>query len=146
MEVVQGCFGVSVERWVERDDFLRRPVGAQGKPFVPQGKQACCAPITSGTLTRLNRTPLRRHHLGGGDKMRFARIVFAIAGMYGIVVLVPPLFLESKFGRDYPPPVTHPEFFYGFFALGIAWQILFLILATDPIKYRAMMIPCMLEK
>src|SRR6266481_3591570 len=78
--------------------------------------------------------------------MRFARIVFTVAGMYGIVVLVPPLFLESKFGRDNPPPVTHPEFFYGFFAVAIAWQILFLILATDPIKYRAMMIPSMLEK
>ena len=78
--------------------------------------------------------------------MRFARIVFAIAGMYGIAVLVPPLFLESRYGRDYPPPVTHPEFFYGFFAVGIAWQVLFLILATAPIKYRAMMIPSMLEK
>ena len=78
--------------------------------------------------------------------MRFARIVFTVAGMYGIVVLFPPLFLDSKFGRDYPPPITHPEFFYGFFALGITWQILFLILATDPIKYRSMMIPSMLEK
>jgi len=78
--------------------------------------------------------------------MRFARTVFTVAGMYGIVVLVPPLFLESQYGRNYPPPVTHPEFFYGFFALGIAWQILFFILATDPIKYRAMMIPSMLEE
>ena len=78
--------------------------------------------------------------------MRFARTVFTVAGMYGIVVLVPPLFLESQYGRNYPPPVTHLEFFYGFFALGIAWQILFFILATDPIKYRAMMIPSMLEK
>ena len=78
--------------------------------------------------------------------MRFARTVFTVAGMYGIVVLVPPLFLESQYGRNYPPPVTHPEFFYGFFALGIAWQILFFILATDPIKYRAMMIPSILEK
>jgi hypothetical protein len=78
--------------------------------------------------------------------MRFARTVFTVAGMYGIVVLVPPLFLESQYGRNYPPPVTHPEFFYGFFALGIAWQILFFILATDPIKYHAMMIPAMLEK
>ena len=78
--------------------------------------------------------------------MRFATTVFTVAGMYGIVVLVPPLFLESQYNRMYPPPVTHPEFFYGFFALGIAWQILFFILATDPIKYRAMMIPSMLEK
>jgi hypothetical protein len=66
--------------------------------------------------------------------------------MYGIAVLVPPLFLESQYNRIYQPPITHPEFFYGFFALGIAWQILFFILATDPIKYRAMMIPSMLEK
>jgi hypothetical protein len=78
--------------------------------------------------------------------MRFARTVFTVAGMYGIVILVPPLFLESQYNRMYPPPITHPEFFYGFFALGIAWQILFFILATDPIKYRAMMIPAMLEK
>jgi hypothetical protein len=78
--------------------------------------------------------------------MRFARTVFTVAGMYGIVVLVPPLFLESQYNRMYPPPITHPEFFYGFFALGIAWQILFFILATDPIKYRSMMIPSMLEK
>ena len=78
--------------------------------------------------------------------MRFARIVFTVAGMYGIVVLAPPLFLESKYSALYPPPIAHPEFFYGFFAVGIAWQVLFFILATDPIKYRAMMIPCMLEK
>jgi hypothetical protein len=78
--------------------------------------------------------------------MRFARIVFTVAGMYGIVVLVPPLFLESKYSGLYPPPITHPEFFYGFFTLGIAWQVVFFILATEPIKYRAMMIPSMLEK
>ena len=78
--------------------------------------------------------------------MRFAKIVFAIAGTYGLLVLVPPLFLESKFGGDYPPPITHPEFFYGFFAVAIAWQVLFLIVASDPVKYRAMMLPAMLEK
>jgi len=78
--------------------------------------------------------------------MRFAKIVFRIAGIYGLIVLVPGLFFESRFGRDYPPPVTHAEFFYGFFAVAIAWQVLFLILATDPLKYRAMMIPAMLEK
>ena len=78
--------------------------------------------------------------------MRFAKVAFTIAGVYGIAVLAPPLFLESKFNHDYPPPVTHPEFFYGFFALGLTWQFLFLLIATDPIKYRAMMIPSTLEK
>lgn len=42
--------------------------------------------------------------------MPFAKIVFRIAGIYGLIVLAPGLFLESKFGRDYPPPVTHPDF------------------------------------
>jgi hypothetical protein len=78
--------------------------------------------------------------------MKFARTVFRIAGIYGLLVLVPPLFLEAKYGHDYPPPVTHPEFFYGFFALGVAWQVLFLVLSTNPLQYRAMMIPAMLEK
>jgi hypothetical protein len=78
--------------------------------------------------------------------MKFAKIAFRIAGIYGLLVLVPPLFLEARYGHDHPPPVTHPEFFYGFFAVAIAWQILFLILAADPLKYRAMMIPAMLEK
>jgi hypothetical protein len=78
--------------------------------------------------------------------MKFAKISFRIAAIYGLLVLVPPLFLEARYGRDYPPPVTHPEFFYGFFAVAIGWQILFLVLAADPLKYRAMMIPSMLEK
>jgi hypothetical protein len=78
--------------------------------------------------------------------MRFAKIVFRIAGIYGLLVLVPALFLESKYSHDYPPAVTHPEFYYGFFAVAIAWQILFLIFATDPLKYRPMIIPSILEK
>ncbi|MGH9747337.1 MAG: hypothetical protein ACRD59_14670 [Candidatus Acidiferrales bacterium] len=78
--------------------------------------------------------------------MRFAKIVFRIAGLYGLLVLIPPLFLESKIGRDYPPPITHPEFFYGFFAVAIAWQVLFLILGSDPVRYRPLMPAAMLEK
>jgi len=78
--------------------------------------------------------------------MRFAQTVFRIAGIYGLIVLVPGLFFESRFNHDYPPAVTHAEFYYGFFTVAIAWQILFLILATDPAKYRLMMIPSMLEK
>ncbi|MGA8145440.1 MAG: hypothetical protein WB987_16250 [Candidatus Acidiferrales bacterium] len=78
--------------------------------------------------------------------MLFAKLTFRIAAIYGLLVLIPPFFLEAKYGRDYPPPVTHPEFFYGFFAVALAWQILFLILATDPIRYRPIMLPAILEK
>ena len=78
--------------------------------------------------------------------MRFARIVYTVAGIYGLLVLLPQYFLEEKTGRDYPPAITHPEYYYGFIGVALAWQILFLILARDPLRYRALMIPTILEK
>jgi hypothetical protein len=74
------------------------------------------------------------------------RVVFLVAGIYGLIVLVPQFFLEQKIGVDTPPPITHPEFFYGFICVAVAWQILFLILSRDPVRFRPMMIPAMLEK
>jgi len=78
--------------------------------------------------------------------MRFAKIVFRIAGIYGFIVLLPQYFTEDKTGRDFPPPITHPEFYYGFVGLALTWQLLFLLLSTDPVRYRLMMIPSMFEK
>jgi hypothetical protein len=78
--------------------------------------------------------------------MKFAKRVFLIAGIYGLIVLVPLYFLEEKTGRDFPPAITHPEYYYGFIGVAVAWQVLFLILATDPRRYRLMMIPAILEK
>lgn len=78
--------------------------------------------------------------------MRFAKRVFMIAGIYGLIVLLPLYFLEEKTGRDFPPPVTHPEYYYGFVGVAAAWQVLLLFISTDPIRYRRMMIPPMLAK
>src|SRR5262245_705061 len=50
----------------------------------------------------------------GGREMRFAKWVFLLAGITGILVVIPLYFLEERFGRDQPPPVNHPEFYYGF--------------------------------
>lgn len=76
----------------------------------------------------------------------FARRVFMIAGLYGIVILTPQYFMESVIGRDNPPPITHPEHFYGFIGVALAWQVVFLIVARDPVRYRLLMIPSVLEK
>lgn len=78
--------------------------------------------------------------------MAFARRLYLIAGIYGLIVLVPQFFTEAKTGRDFPPAITHPEFYYGFVGVAAAWQVLFLILARDPVRYRPMMIPAILEK
>jgi hypothetical protein len=78
--------------------------------------------------------------------MVFAKWVFRIAGIYGLLVLLPQYFLEEQIGRDNPPAITHPEYFYGFVGVAIAWQIVFLIIARDPIKYRLLMLPAVIEK
>ncbi|MBZ5642249.1 MAG: hypothetical protein LAO19_05785 [Acidobacteriia bacterium] len=78
--------------------------------------------------------------------MRFARIVFLVAGIYGVLVLTPMYFLENTIGQQTPPAITHPEYFYGFIGVGLAWQFLFLLLSTDPLKYRAMILPSIVEK
>ncbi len=78
--------------------------------------------------------------------MSSPRALFRFAGLYGLVVLVPQLFLEERIGRDHPPAITHPEFFYGFLGVAIAWQVAFLVIAHDPRRYRPLMLPAVLEK
>ena len=77
---------------------------------------------------------------------QFPKRVFLTAGIYGIIVLLPQYFLEGKIGRDYPPPITHPEHFYGFIGVALAWQFVFLIIARDVQRYRLLMLPAILEK
>jgi hypothetical protein len=78
--------------------------------------------------------------------MKFVRRVFLVAGIYGLVVLLPMYLLEEKTGHDFPPPITHPEYYYGFIGVAVAWQVLFIVLSRDPSRYRPMMIPAILEK
>ena len=49
-------------------------------------------------------------------------------------------------GRTDAPPITHPGFFYGFVGLALSWQIAFFFIATDPVRFRPLMIPSVLEK
>src|SRR5688572_27607322 len=78
--------------------------------------------------------------------MKFAKYTFSIAGIYGILTLLPQYFMEEKNGRDFPPAITHPEYYYGFIGVALAWQIVFLIIAKNPLRYRLLMIPAILEK
>lgn len=75
-----------------------------------------------------------------------ARWIFLLAGIYGLLVLLPQYLLEGQIGRDDPPAITHPEYFYGFAGVGVAWQVAFLVLARDPVRFRPFMIPAILEK
>lgn len=78
--------------------------------------------------------------------MRFAKIVFWIAGIWGLLVITPLYFMFDLIGRKDPPPITHPGFFYGFVGGALAWQIAFLFIAKDPVRYRPLIIPSIIEK
>ena len=78
--------------------------------------------------------------------MKFARIVFWIAAIWGFLIITPLYFMFNLIGEKDPPPLTHPAFFYGFVGVALAWQIAFIFIARDPIRFRPMMIPAILEK
>jgi len=78
--------------------------------------------------------------------MKFARIVFWIAGIWGLLVITPLYFMFGAIGRQDPPPITHPGFYYGFVGCALAWQVAFCFIATHPVRYRPLMLPSILEK
>ncbi|MFN8444745.1 MAG: hypothetical protein U0175_28425 [Caldilineaceae bacterium] len=79
--------------------------------------------------------------------MNFAKWVFRIAGSLGILQLAPLYFYEAQIGRDMPPAITHPEYYYGMIAAALAWQFVFLLIASDPLRYRPiMLLAAILEK
>lgn len=80
------------------------------------------------------------------NPVTFARRTFLTAGIYGLVVTLPMYFSEHPQGIDYPPDLTHPEWYYGFAGVVIAWAIMFLFLSRDPLRYRPLMIPSIVEK
>jgi len=45
--------------------------------------------------------------------MRLAKIVFLIAGIWGVLAITPLYFMFDVISRNDPPPITHPGFFYG---------------------------------
>jgi hypothetical protein len=78
--------------------------------------------------------------------MKFAKITFWIAGIWGLLVIAPLYFMFDVIGQKDPPPINHPGFFYGFVGCALAWQIAFCFIATDPVRFRPLMLLSMFEK
>jgi hypothetical protein len=77
--------------------------------------------------------------LGTGKMVKW---IFRLAGIYGLLVLTPLYFLEDRL----TPPPSHPEQYYGFLGVGIAWQLAYLVISTDPGRYRLLMLPGIVSK
>lgn len=78
--------------------------------------------------------------------MRFAKLTFGVAGIYGLLVLIPQYFLETRYGLNNPPAIAHPEFYYGFIGVALAFQLVFLLISRDPVRYRPIMLAGVVEK
>ncbi len=78
--------------------------------------------------------------------MTFAKWTFTLAPIYGVLVLLPLYFLEETTGRTDPPPITHPEYYYGFVGVALVWQVAYFLCGRDPVRFRPFMLVCALAK
>src|SRR4029079_487528 len=78
--------------------------------------------------------------------MKFARIVFIAGGVWGIAALVPFYWLVDITGRHYAAPTDYPQFFWGFFSVALTWQFAFLLIGSNPVRFRPLMLPAIVEK
>ena len=78
--------------------------------------------------------------------MKFAKWVFRIAGAIGLLQILPLYFYEAQIAIDLPPAITHPEYYYGFIGVTLAWQVAFLVISTDPQRYLPLIPVAILEK
>ena len=74
-------------------------------------------------------------------QVKFAQRLFLTAAIYGLAVVAPLLFLENQIGKYAPPSITHPEFYYGFVCVTLAWQFVYLMMSRDPLRLRPVLIP-----
>lgn len=68
--------------------------------------------------------------------MKFAKLVFLIGGILGLLSTVPLFFNESVIA----PELKHPEFYYGFIGINLMWQVLYIYISTNPLRFRPIMV------
>lgn len=85
-------------------------------------------------------------NLSALGSVRAAKIIFLVAGISGLITVFPMYFSEQRIARDYPPPITHPEFFYGFIGVTLAWQVAFLFIGTNPVRFQPLIAAALIEK
>lgn len=78
--------------------------------------------------------------------MHFCRLVFLIATIYGLLVIVPTYFSEGLVGRLDPPEISQPAYYYGFIGGALAWQIVYFLVALDPLRLRPFIVLSALAK
>lgn len=78
--------------------------------------------------------------------MRFARIVFRIAGTWGLIILTPLYWLFPGDAGGPGAVFTYGQAYYGFLGVTVAWQLAFLVIAASPATWRPLMPVAVVEK
>jgi hypothetical protein len=71
--------------------------------------------------------------------MKFAKWVFTLGGIWGVLIIAPLFFLEDTLAKA-SQPFSHPDMYYGFAASTLAMQFMYLLIGRDPARYRPLML------
>jgi len=77
---------------------------------------------------------------------RLARWIYGAAAVYGFLVLTPLLFAEGQIAKVDGRPLGHPEYYYGFLSAALVFQLVFVLIARDPLRLRPVMVATIFEK
>jgi len=72
--------------------------------------------------------------------MTFAKWVFTLGGLFGLIMITPLFFLEGEMARMSGAPLSQPENYYGFVGVTFAWQLVYLVIGRNPAPYRPIML------
>ncbi|MDB5710928.1 MAG: hypothetical protein JWL96_2998 [Sphingomonas bacterium] len=64
--------------------------------------------------------------------------IYTIAGIYGLIVLLPLYFGEHAMAA-LGQVLTKPEYYYGFLGAACSFQLVYLMIGRDPLRFRPLM-------
>jgi hypothetical protein len=64
--------------------------------------------------------------------------IFTVAGIYGLIVLLPLYFGEHALA-PMGQVLTKPEYYYGFIGAAVSFQLVYLTIGRDPLRFRPLM-------
>jgi hypothetical protein len=70
--------------------------------------------------------------------LKAPRRIFMIAGIYGLIVLLPLYFGEHVLATM-GQMLTRPEYYYGFIGAAASFQLVYLMIGRDPVRFRPLM-------
>lgn len=71
--------------------------------------------------------------------MTFAKWVFTIGGIWGVLIIGSLFFIEP-YVASRTGPLSHPDTYYGFAVSTFAWQLGYLVIGRNPAAFRPFML------